>query len=201
MNEHEAQRIAAAMHQLRPDWPAASVMTLIRKSLLDRPRRDVTVALSWVACEERSHTPARVLETGPWWKAAGIEGATSKREQPGPGERCSICSEAQPKCRAVWSDDHEVESAATAAKRKADASPESVTNAIAALKTDLPPTREPEQRKGLEDLADRNPKLRANVDALRAALPKGPPMREPEPTPPPAVTTPGGGTRQGGRDE
>lgn len=47
---------------------------------------------------------------------------------------------------------------------------------------------EPE-RVGLEALADRNPKLRAKVDALRAQLPKEPPMREPEPTPEPEAAT------------
>jgi hypothetical protein len=71
MNEHEIVRIAAAMHAARPDWNAASVATLIRKNLADRPRRDVFVALAWVASEPSSSTPARVLEAGPWWKAAG----------------------------------------------------------------------------------------------------------------------------------
>ena len=73
MNEHEIQRIAAAMHVARPDWPAASVATLIRKKLGDRPRRDVFVALAWVASETNSATPARVLESGPWWKAAAAD--------------------------------------------------------------------------------------------------------------------------------
>jgi hypothetical protein len=178
MNTHEAERIAAAMHEARPDWPTSSVLTLIRKSLLDKPRRDVFVALAWVASEPNSHTPARVLESGPWWRAAGVEGATSKREQPGRDERCSVCSEAHAKCRQVWADDHEFEAASTAAKRKAESNPKVIANAVAALKADLPPMREPERRKGLEDLADRNPELRARVDALRAAIPPGPPMRE-----------------------
>lgn len=91
MNDHEAQRIAAAMHQLRPDWPAASVLTLIRKSLLDRPRRDVTVALAWVACEANSHTPARVLEVGPWWKASGVEGETPWSRLHDRGPWCKNC--------------------------------------------------------------------------------------------------------------
>lgn len=73
MNDHEIQRIAAAMHAARPDWPATSVATLIRKHLADRPRRDVFVALAWIASEPATSTPARVLEAGPWWKAAAAD--------------------------------------------------------------------------------------------------------------------------------
>lgn len=82
MNEHEAARIAAAMHHLRPDWPVKSLMTLLMTKLADRPRRDVAVALAWVACESNSATPARVLEPGPWWRAALIEAPNSMTRQP-----------------------------------------------------------------------------------------------------------------------
>lgn len=92
MNDHEAQRIAAAMHELRPDWPTNSLLTLLRKKLIDKPRRDVTVALSWVACESNSATPARVLEAGPWWRAACIENTTSATTSFDPATCCTVCS-------------------------------------------------------------------------------------------------------------
>lgn len=108
MDDHEAQRIAAAMHAARPDWPASSLLTLIRKKLIDKPRRDVLVALAWVASEPASATPARVLEQGPWWKAAGVEGtATGKRDWPDDSARCSVCSLHHDRCRQLWADDHE----------------------------------------------------------------------------------------------
>lgn len=91
MNEHEIERIACAMHALRPDWPAASLRTLIAKKLGDRPRRDVTVALAWVACESNSATPARVLEAGPWWKAAGVEGSAQARDPYDANRFCNVC--------------------------------------------------------------------------------------------------------------
>lgn len=76
MNDHEKTRIAAAINQLRPDWPAASLRSLLdRPAISNRPRRDVAVALAWIACETTTQTPARVLESGPWWKAAHIEGS------------------------------------------------------------------------------------------------------------------------------
>lgn len=72
MNEHEIDRLASAFHVLRPDWPHASLRTFIAKNLAHRPRRDVAVALAWVASESNSATPARVLTAGPWWKAAAV---------------------------------------------------------------------------------------------------------------------------------
>lgn len=91
MNEHEIERIAAMAHALRPDWPANSLRTLIATRLADRPRRDVTVALAWVACESATTTPARVLEAGPWWRAAAADGETTPRP-PKRGELCHHCT-------------------------------------------------------------------------------------------------------------
>ena len=109
MNDHEAQRIAAAMHAARPDWPASSLLTLIRKKLINRPRRDVLVALAWVASEPNSATPARVLEAGPWWRAAGMEGATWRPEAWEPDKICTTCSKSEDVCRSrprFGDDDH-----------------------------------------------------------------------------------------------
>lgn len=106
MNNHEIDRIAASMHQLRPDWPVASLRTLITNKLGDRPRRDVAVALAWVACEPTTTTPARVLETGPWWKAAGVEGGAHKLDPYDPNRHCHACGKGP-----HGSDDHEYVSA------------------------------------------------------------------------------------------
>lgn len=91
MNEHEEERIAAALNQLRPDWPIKQLRTLLADSrIASRARRDVTVALAWVACESGSSTPYRVLESGPWWRAAGIEGTLTRRH-PTPATACRTC--------------------------------------------------------------------------------------------------------------
>lgn len=93
MNEHEIDRLASAFHVLRPDWPHASLRTFIAKHLANRPRRDVAVALAWIACESNTATPARVLEAGPWWRAAGVEGNLPPRP-PKPSECCHACGRA-----------------------------------------------------------------------------------------------------------
>ena len=93
MNDHEAERIADAMNRLRPDWPVKSLRTLLaRPELASRARRDIAVALAWVACEPDTHTPARVLENGPWWKAAGVTGELTRRH-PTPQTACRDCGQ------------------------------------------------------------------------------------------------------------
>lgn len=119
MNDHEAQRIAAAMHEMRPDWPTASLLTLIRKHLIEKPRRDVAVALAWVACESNTATPARVVGAGPWWRAAGIEGGAANRPKPFDATvSCGVCSLEYDRCRTQWAADHDYERADAAAANK-----------------------------------------------------------------------------------
>lgn len=90
MNEHEIERIAAAVNVLRPDWPTNSLRTLIATKLGNRPRRDVMVALAWIACEPNTATPARVVEAGPWWRAAAA-GGESTNTPPRLDQACRLC--------------------------------------------------------------------------------------------------------------
>ena len=101
MDDFEAERIAAAIHVLRPDWPAKSLRTLMaRPQLAAKPRRDVAVALTWIACETNTATPARVLESGPWWRACVVDDPEGSRPHPvkatdqcprHPGQRATFC--------------------------------------------------------------------------------------------------------------
>lgn len=110
MNEVETHRIAAAINQLRPDWPIASIKTLLqRPGLANRHRRDVAVALAWVACESESKTPARVLEAGPWW-----QGSTESTSPRVPSDDCCwTCNYTQRICRQLYENDHEFVSVAS----------------------------------------------------------------------------------------
>lgn len=108
MNEHEAQRIAGAIALARPDWPSRQVLTLIEKHLIDRPRRDVFVALAWIASEKASANPYRVLESGPWWLAAAVDGETTGRREPyDPATFCGICSQPRHRCEANPHNEHD----------------------------------------------------------------------------------------------
>jgi hypothetical protein len=94
MNEHEIERIAAAFHALRPDWPASSLRTMLTKRAQHMPRRDVCVMLAWIACDNASSTPARMFETGPWKRAAAVEGRQSPRMTP-VRDRCDVCGQGE----------------------------------------------------------------------------------------------------------
>lgn len=123
MNENEIGRIAAAANLLRPDWPIASIKTLLEKpELVNRPRRDVAVALVWVACESDTKTPSRVLTAGPWWQASAVDRAPEEnlRRPPRKDEECAKHpgQYAPPICNACHADrkgrrDAENEAAAT----------------------------------------------------------------------------------------
>ena len=71
MNHEAIQRIAGAVNVLRPEWPVASLITVLSDpELARRSATQVMVAMSVVACDRESRTPARVKEAGPWWKGA-----------------------------------------------------------------------------------------------------------------------------------
>jgi hypothetical protein len=100
MNDHEQARIAECFNRLRPDWPVKQLRTLLADDRMNtRPRRDVTVALAWVACESASASPYRVLEAGPWWRAAAVEDSGGRRFEPlAPADRCRICGKSRETC-------------------------------------------------------------------------------------------------------
>lgn len=148
MNENEIGRIAAAINQLRPDWPTGSIRTLLAgPKLKDRPRRDVAVALTWVACETDSKTPARVNEPGPWWKATSAEGGEDQRWAPPKDHQAcgKHPGEWRDRCRCCTADKLAGEVEESLPKTPADEAKAAARAAIAAAKTvDAEPTATPE---------------------------------------------------------
>lgn len=67
-SETQLARLAAMASALRPDWNPQSTLTILKsQDLVGRAWRDLAVALAWLACDERTQTPARLRENGPWW--------------------------------------------------------------------------------------------------------------------------------------
>lgn len=85
----QIERIATAVNALRPEWPVRSLVTYLARSHADRPFADLAIAAVAVAVDERSVTPARVGEHGPWWVAAYT---ASKAATPTVGPGC------EPRC-------------------------------------------------------------------------------------------------------
>lgn len=96
MNQTETQRLAHAINELRPTWPISSLASFISRNLASRNYRDAAVALVFVALDADaagnyvSQTPKRVLERGPWWKAAEVSGTAHLgiRKPPKRSEEC-----------------------------------------------------------------------------------------------------------------
>ena len=107
MNDNEKDRIAAMANALRPDWPRNSLRSLLdRPELAHRTRRDMAVALAWVACDSKTKTPARVIEAGPWWNATNAEGSATPRP-PKREEACGTCGRRERDHVGDWLGDHQ----------------------------------------------------------------------------------------------
>lgn len=98
----EAERLAAACHALRADWPTASLMTFIGNRH-ERPLLDLTLELIFVA-QTGGQTPGLIEQDGPWKQLARSAAGTSQARYPDPGEDCATCSQPADKCR---HDDHD----------------------------------------------------------------------------------------------
>lgn len=79
--QNETERIAAAIHQLRPDWPARSLITWINRNQAHRPYQDLALALTWIATDPETKTPDRANYPGPWWQTNPLHATTSSPER------------------------------------------------------------------------------------------------------------------------
>lgn len=88
-DEKQIARLAAAMNALRPEWPVRSLTTYLTASHTGRAYADLVVAAAWICADERTVTPARLGEHGPWWIAAGLSTAKgTPTVGPGAEPRC-----------------------------------------------------------------------------------------------------------------
>lgn len=85
----EIERLAAAMHQLRPTWRVDSLVTFLTKHHSERAFSDLAVAAVIVTLDPKTQTPQLLNQHGPWWSAAYV-GSGQGTEPVGPGNepRC-----------------------------------------------------------------------------------------------------------------
>lgn len=86
-DKHEIERIALAANAHRPDWPVSSLVTLLSRHA-GRPYLDLAVAMTVVACDPATRTPARINEAGPWWVT--VKGYATPAVGPGAEPRCTV---------------------------------------------------------------------------------------------------------------
>jgi hypothetical protein len=82
MTSDEITRLAKAFTVLRPQWPYKSLHTYLTDKHSLRLYKDVLIALSWIAADPESRTPALLDRPGPWWDAAVPPTHGPERPQP-----------------------------------------------------------------------------------------------------------------------
>jgi hypothetical protein len=139
MNQAEMDRLALAVHALRPEWRADSLRTWITHNLAGRAVLDASLALVWVALDQESRTPERVLSNGPWWAAGNPRPAGSSAPQPPhitSADTCRVCRKTRTghdHLAELTEDQHPFTASAQADKP----SPEQIHNHVAAVKAAL----------------------------------------------------------------
>ncbi|VXC07640.1 hypothetical protein [Aeromicrobium sp. 9AM] len=97
MNKTEAQRIAAVVNLLRPEWSTGLLMKVLGDDrMIRRPYADALIALTACAVDSTTKQPGRVHENGTWWaavSAANPKGPQYRQARPG---YCVICGEHWP---------------------------------------------------------------------------------------------------------
>lgn len=107
MNQIQIERIAAAIHALRPDWPVQSLAKFI-SDRRNQPMTDLLVQLVMVAVDPETKTPARIDQDGPWKRALSIaptDHNTSAHIPVASPTDCDICSRSRERCE--LDDSHE----------------------------------------------------------------------------------------------
>lgn len=101
LTRNEIERLALAIHGLRPDWPTASLFTFITKRDT-RPLLDLTIELAWVAQLPDTKSPARIDEDGPWKNAvrSGPANTTTMLEHIDWSTACHECNQPRDNHRA-----------------------------------------------------------------------------------------------------
>lgn len=75
-SETEIERLAAAANAIRPEWPVRSLVTHLTNHHASRAYRDLAVALAYIATDPKTLTPARLKESGPWWRCTEEQSRT-----------------------------------------------------------------------------------------------------------------------------
>lgn len=104
--EPEMRRLAGAINKLRPEWRAQSIYTYLAAKHSDRAYQDLATALTILATDPTTQTPARLEEHGYWWLATRFNAGRGETPDVGPGRGVARCTrpghehEAAHACRA-----------------------------------------------------------------------------------------------------
>lgn len=93
MIKTEAQRIAAAVNIIRPEWPTGLLMTVLGDTrMVNRPYADAMIALVACALDSKVEKPGRVHNDGNWWAAVTASRPVGVKYKTITDADCAICS-------------------------------------------------------------------------------------------------------------
>ena len=110
-NTHTASQddilwISQLVSNIRPDWPAAAVASVLQAHAHQADAADLAVAAIRAAQNTEYHTPKVIGWRGPHWN--GCKTAPGRLQT---GQRCGICGKPEDLCETqrIGDDDHEYE--------------------------------------------------------------------------------------------
>lgn len=149
MIKNEAERIAAVVNLVRPEWRTGLIMTVLGdERIINRTYADVMVAFVAMAVDPTSKKPGRIHEPGRWWLTVSAAAPAPSYRQIGPDD-CGICSLPKWKHPLSPTDDHSWESQHARGKGHAP-TPEQraeIDKAAAATRTAITAAKEAAEKK------------------------------------------------------
>jgi hypothetical protein len=137
MTDHQIRALAFLAKDCRPlgsrRWDENGIYANIAK-VRDRALPEVVLAVIRAACDRDAASPGVIPTAGSHWSDTRIEIPRPPVLRPTRDQRCSICSETQTRCRELWVGDHDFESDAMAAQRKAALDPDVVHETVVAIR-------------------------------------------------------------------
>lgn len=183
----QAQMLATLACASRPtgarQWDPDDVMAEIAK-VHDRSLPVVACAVIRAAADPKAQRPSVISSPGSHWGDAPLVTPPPSPRTAPTGTRCTICGDPPDAHRLT---DHGYQ------RPRPKPDPESLHTAVDALRAEVAetPPRVANPVRTLDDLAERDLKLKARVEVVREQIP-GEPMREVEPPPTPAAPVPAG---------
>lgn len=149
----EARALATYIELIRKrmpgdSWHRPGVEDALARARHRAPSPDLALAAISAATRPENRTPAIIGMDGPHWREAS---KPPRPEQLDDAGRCSVCSEAQERCRRLWPDDHEFLSVAAATAARLERNQDTRKRIVEAVKAEVVPTTEQPEPASLED--------------------------------------------------
>lgn len=98
ITDQQGRAIAYLLHEIRPDWPVASLMSLIDKHRDVPSLGALTIAATTKAMEATCQTPGPIFHPGPHWPEK------VRAQIPRPPSCEDHIGQDGPTCRSCWAD-------------------------------------------------------------------------------------------------